>query len=213
MSKKYGNYFPHYSNARNDTKVIDLIRKYGHAGYGYYFMMLEIMREQPDFKCHINQLGTMAYDIRIDVEVVSDIVKNSGLFVVDEDMFFSPKFVEIMQPLVAMSQGGKKGMNSRWNDDQDKGLHKGLNSPLYNKKKINKENKGRREEFQQRCLEFENKTTKYGVVKFNDIDEFCLYWCEPLNNKPNTMLFETMKTWDTWRRLITWMKKKEEFKK
>ena len=42
-------YFPHDSNARNDKRLIKVRMKYGMQGYGIYFGIIEILREQNDY--------------------------------------------------------------------------------------------------------------------------------------------------------------------
>ena len=43
-------YFSHDSNARNDEKIMAMRSVYGVAGYGMYFMIIEILREQANYK-------------------------------------------------------------------------------------------------------------------------------------------------------------------
>ena len=45
MKKRF---FPHYCDARNDERVIQLRIKYNAAGYGVYFMILERMAEMDE---------------------------------------------------------------------------------------------------------------------------------------------------------------------
>ncbi len=49
--KKDAFYFPHDSNAHNDPKVISLRMKHGLEGYGFFWMMIELLRESKDYKC------------------------------------------------------------------------------------------------------------------------------------------------------------------
>jgi len=47
---KEGYYFPHFCNARNDLKILRLRKDLGEEGYGIYFMLLELLREQPELR-------------------------------------------------------------------------------------------------------------------------------------------------------------------
>ena len=60
--KKDAYYFPHFSNARNDSKIIKIRRILGLEGYAIYFMLLEILREQGDFKYPISGLDDLSFD-------------------------------------------------------------------------------------------------------------------------------------------------------
>jgi len=75
-------YFPHDSNARNDQRLLRVRMKYGMEGYGIYFGIIEILREQSDYKLGSCQFESIAYDLRVDVKKVEDIVM--GEFVLFE---------------------------------------------------------------------------------------------------------------------------------
>ena len=76
-------YFSHDSNARNDQRLIKIRMKYGMEGYGVYFGIIEILREQSDYYLYKNEFTTIAYDLRVDEAMVEDIVLNYGLFEID----------------------------------------------------------------------------------------------------------------------------------
>ena len=56
--KKDAYYFPHFSNARNDSKLMRIRRIFGIEGYGIYFMLLEILRDQQNFKYPLESIDT-----------------------------------------------------------------------------------------------------------------------------------------------------------
>ena len=64
-NEKDAYYFPHDCNARNDPKILALRSVFGAEGYGVYWMLIEILREQPDY----------TEDITIPVKLV---VRNSS---------------------------------------------------------------------------------------------------------------------------------------
>ena len=47
-------YFPHDSNARNDQRLMKVRMKYGMKGYGIYFGIIEILREQCEYTLTFN---------------------------------------------------------------------------------------------------------------------------------------------------------------
>jgi len=47
-------YFKHDSNARNDIKIKRLIKVYGLEGYGKYWILVEILREQDGYRLSLN---------------------------------------------------------------------------------------------------------------------------------------------------------------
>ena len=49
-NEKDAYFFSHDCNARNDPKILALRSVYGAEGYGVYFMLVEILREQPEYQ-------------------------------------------------------------------------------------------------------------------------------------------------------------------
>ena len=49
-------YFPHFCNARHDRKIKRVTKELGVEGYGIYFMVLEVLREQTDFKYPLSEI-------------------------------------------------------------------------------------------------------------------------------------------------------------
>lgn len=113
--KKDAYYFPHYSNARNDSKLLKLRRVLGVEGYGIYFMLLEILREQSDFKLPIKIVEELEYDLRVSKEKILSVITNFELFDVDSEFFFSPKLVFYLQPYIESSERARIAANKRWN--------------------------------------------------------------------------------------------------
>lgn len=54
-NEKDAYFFSHDCNARNDPKILALRSIYGAEGYGVYFMLIEILREQPEYKLPITK--------------------------------------------------------------------------------------------------------------------------------------------------------------
>lgn len=96
------NYFSHDSNARNDEKLIRLRIRHKAAGYGVYFMLLEILREKKDFLCP-RDYNAIAYELREDAALVKSVVEDFGLFTFTEDgkCFYSESFLERMEKVSA----------------------------------------------------------------------------------------------------------------
>ena len=112
--RKDAYYFPHFSNARQDRKLRRIQMELGVEGYGIYFMILEVLREQPEFRYPIQDIDLLADEFRTSEQKVEVVVKKYDLFQVDEDdMFFSPRFDEYLQPYLEAKErrkiGGIKG--------------------------------------------------------------------------------------------------------
>lgn len=114
-------YFPHDSNARNSDKLIRLRMRHKAAGYGVYFMILERLREEPEYMS-VKDYNMIAFDLREDASMIKSVVEDFGLFVFTEDgkYFYSESFKRRMvvkdEKTKKRSEAGKKGMQKRWED-------------------------------------------------------------------------------------------------
>ena len=116
-------YFPHDSNARNDQRLLRVRMKYGMEGYGIYFGIIEILREQSDYKLGSCQFESIAYDLRVDKDMVKDILYNHWLFEIGRDIdkeeayFFSKSLKRRMEKLDLIKQkraeAGRIGSKSK----------------------------------------------------------------------------------------------------
>ena len=115
MAKIINSYFPHDSNARSDRKILKLRRIHGWAGYGIYFALIEILREQPDFKYPLSQISELEYELRESKEIITSIITNFGLFNIDEQKnFFSISLVARLQPFLERSKRAIEANRIRW---------------------------------------------------------------------------------------------------
>lgn len=112
--KKDAYYFPHFSNARNDVKLLKLRRVLGLEGYGIYFCLLEILRDQTDFKYPLAGLSELEYELRVPKEKISTVIMDYGLFEVDTVGFFSPKLVQYLMPYLEKTERARNAANKRW---------------------------------------------------------------------------------------------------
>nr|DAU52761.1 MAG TPA: protein of unknown function (DUF4373) [Caudoviricetes sp.] len=78
-TKPLSSYFPHDSNARNDERLVNVRMKHGPAGYGVYFMLVERLREDPEYMSVVDY-NLIAYDLRIDASLAKSIIRDFGLF-------------------------------------------------------------------------------------------------------------------------------------
>ena len=89
-------YFSHDSNASNDPKIIQMCSVYGAEGYGWYWMLIEMMREQHEYKIDIsgkyaiNSLAVRMYTNKDTLEsFLDDCVNEFKLFVKEDGFIWS----------------------------------------------------------------------------------------------------------------------------
>ena len=67
-------------------------------GYGIYFMIIEILREQTDFTYPLSDIDLIADEIGTSEEKVKAVIKGYDLFKFNEDEnFFSVKLIMFLQ--------------------------------------------------------------------------------------------------------------------
>jgi len=112
-------WFKHDSNAKDDPKCIILIEELGLEGYGIFWVLVETLRAQPDFKAPLRILPAIARRHNTSTEKVKAVIGRYELFEIeDEEFFYSQSLIDRMQPLLAKKQAlveaGKKGAEARW---------------------------------------------------------------------------------------------------
>lgn len=102
-------YFPHYCNARHDRKIKRAVKELGIEGYGIFFMLLEVLRDQSDLRFPMKDVDLLADEFGTSEQKVRTIICNYGLFNIDDDqLFFSPKMLVFLQPHFAMKEQRKE---------------------------------------------------------------------------------------------------------
>jgi len=146
MNGKEAMSFLHDSNSRHDVKMLKLWNKFGYEGIGIFWCIVEILREQPDFKFKTSDMELLGIELRIDKVLIKDLITfcllpETGLFKNENGEFFSESLLRRMEKFkesrFRMSAGGKLGMERRYS----KGISKVLISKLKGANKV-KEKKG-----------------------------------------------------------------------
>ena len=115
MKESY--YFSHDSNASDDPKCLLLIDQLGLEGYGIYWVLIEQLRNQPDFKYPIQLLAPLAKRYSTSGEKFAAVVKNYGLFQIDEDYFFSLSLNNRMGKYIETKEKRRLAANARWKNN------------------------------------------------------------------------------------------------
>lgn len=113
-------FFRHYTNAKQDEKIIQLLRKEQWQGYGIYWALLEFLTPIKDHKAKC-EYDAIAWDLRVDEEIIKRIVENYGLFVVKNGYFWSKSLTSqldetaenIKRKKAAASRAGKSSAEKR----------------------------------------------------------------------------------------------------
>lgn len=118
-------YFSHDCNARNDEKILAMRSIYGLEGYAMYFMIVEILREQDEYKLEITKYtwNTLAMQMHTEAEkvkeFVNDCVNEFHLFAVENNVLYSESLLKRMKLFKEISETRSKAAKTRWKKPDD----------------------------------------------------------------------------------------------
>ncbi|WP_438979979.1 Lin1244/Lin1753 domain-containing protein [Polynucleobacter sp.] len=169
--KKDAYYFSHDANARHDIKLISFCSKYKSSGYAYFFMAIEMLREQANYKLPLKLKASLRYLWGAYGDAISDAMAEEilidmisiGLLSSDENGdIYSESLNHRMEKLnefrKKLSDSGKAGAEKRW------GGHKpAITTPMALKESIvNKVNKSN-----------ENRYVAFAPPTHQDVKDYC----------------------------------------
>jgi len=109
-------FFPHDSNAKDDIKCILLIENLGMEGYGIFWLLVETLRDQPNYKYPIKLLPSLARKYNTTFEKVKQVILDYGLFKIEnEEFFYSESLIKRMLKLEEKRAKNKQAAEIRWN--------------------------------------------------------------------------------------------------
>ena len=115
-------YFPHDSNARHDPKIKSLMNKYGVEGYGRYWIIIEMLREDKRYKLEDKKYiwEALAEQMKIDVkdvkQFIKDCVEDFELLIQTDGFFYSDSLLKRMLKLDDIREKRKQAAYERWKD-------------------------------------------------------------------------------------------------
>lgn len=84
-------YFSHDANAMSDPKCMLLVDQLGMEGYGMFWGLVEMLRQQPEYKLPLVLLPAIADRFKVSEAKIKTVVSAYGLFVVENEEFFFSK--------------------------------------------------------------------------------------------------------------------------
>lgn len=88
MSIKETCYFSHDANAKDDFKIMLLIEELGLEGYGIFWVLIETLREQQNYKYPLKLLSVLARKYNTTLAKLEVVVRNYHLFEIEDECFF-----------------------------------------------------------------------------------------------------------------------------
>lgn len=122
MARNETYWFKHDFNARRDQKILEMRSVYGAEGYGWWWMLIEMMRESSDYKLKLSgkyAIPTLAKELDADPDhlqqFIDDCIHEFELFQSDKKTFWSPSLMRRMTAYNDVIEKRREAANSRWN--------------------------------------------------------------------------------------------------
>lgn len=112
MNEKNTFYFSHDYNVRADQKIKKLIRTHGMLGYGIYWAIIEDLYNNAN--ALLLDCNGIAYDLHTEEKVVQSIIKDFGLFIVNNNSFSSESVGRRLAKMQETSENARIKAQKRW---------------------------------------------------------------------------------------------------
>ena len=126
-------YFSHDSNAFHDPKIIKLRAKYGLEGYGFYWAVIEHLRNQPQYLLLEDDLDLLSFHLHSDESKIKQMLNTClaiGLLETEDGKVFSESLLRRMDRADKIrkkrSDAGKMGGRPKANEKQNESKTKAL---------------------------------------------------------------------------------------
>ena len=159
--------------------MLEMRAVYGAEGYGWYWMIIEMMREQSDFKLELCKRNALAMHLQCDPDAahkfVQDCINEFNLFDADDEFFWSNSLLRRMNMRMEKSEKARKAALKRWGKDES--CERNANAMLTQCDRNAIKGKERKGKIKER-KEKENKTAYADYVKMTSeehqklIDQF-----------------------------------------
>jgi DnaD/phage-associated family protein len=113
-------YFSHDSNSRNDPKIATIRSIYKYEGYGWYWALVEIIREESEYKLNIGKdivYNGLAMQLQTDKDTMKQFIQDCidiELFASDGEYIWSESLMRRMEQMEEKSAKARKSIEARW---------------------------------------------------------------------------------------------------
>lgn len=194
-------YFSHDGNARHDPKITAMRGVYGPRGYGWYWILVEMMRESEGYKLNIQGkyvyhafASQMQCEVNEAQDFITDCINEFELFVSDEMSFWSASLLKRMNRMERKSESARKSAEARWkketapnkdssSNSKRKKCDSNANASENDALKESKVKESKVKEIKQQ--EIKNETTRDIMTSFESEEDKLIFGSGPLPSVPD----------------------------
>lgn len=142
-------YFQHDYDARNDPKIIKLMRIHGLAGVGAFWCVVEMLYQQGG-RLKLEDCESIAFALHVECKCITSLVQDFDLFQNDGVHFWSPSVDARLNCRAEITKNRKKAAEMRW--ERCRSIANAMqmqckNDALNNKEKKRKEEDNKKVDF------------------------------------------------------------------
>lgn len=115
-------YFPHDYNARNDPKIIKLMRIHGLVGVGAYWCIVEQLYQNGG-KLPLEECESIAFALHTDCDCITSVIQDFNLFNNDGVVFWSDSVNKRLNRRHEITEHRKNAALKRWGDANAMQMH------------------------------------------------------------------------------------------
>ena len=113
-NKLTSKYISHDINARMDIKMLRLRKKLGAEGYGIFWMLIEILASQDEFKFFLDEIDLISDEIKVSKKKILSVIQDFDLFKIENGYFFSESLNSRLNKYLEKVSKLKSNANKRW---------------------------------------------------------------------------------------------------
>ncbi|MDP2651376.1 MAG: DUF4373 domain-containing protein [bacterium] len=119
-------WFKHDANAHNDLKIRALLKRFGWQGYGWFWFLIETLRDGTDYHLPNDDftIEALAGDMGVDIDeakrFISYLIKIQLLSVDGDNQLFSKRLSSDMAVKDQRTEVARESALKRWSSYQDK---------------------------------------------------------------------------------------------
>lgn len=119
-------YFSHDSNARHDPKITAMRAAYGATGYGWFWVLIEMMRESDEYQLKMKgkySFNAFALQMQSNTDeakkFIDDCIHEFELFESNDQFFWSPSLLRRMSKREEKSGKARAAAQVRWGKESE----------------------------------------------------------------------------------------------
>jgi len=116
--KKEAYYFSHDANAKDDPKILKLRMEMGWEGYGLFWALIELLRNESDFVMRTH-CKSIAFALQTHEDTIKKVIEDFDLFIIEDGYFWSESLLKRMELKEERSEKARESAKKRWNKDID----------------------------------------------------------------------------------------------